>query len=221
MTGEDTARISHQERLLGRRLYLLLTRSLCTQDPIWTLGEALRGGVQLVQIREKPFEPDALPWCRELVRICAEHEVPVFINDRIDLVEPSGAFGVHLGQEDLDAFTPIDFRKRSFALGISTHDDAERARALEFGADCLGAGPCFATATKGYSEPNDRDWLRRSFAASAPPCYAIGGITAQNLPQLQDLGARAIAVSSVILQSDQPREVAEILRSELDAVDPS
>ena len=217
MDDEGTARISHGERLSGRQLYLLLTRELCLQDPLWTLREALLGGVQLVQVREKPFGSDALRWCREVVQVCAEHDVPVFVNDRVDLVEPSGAFGVHLGQEDLDAFGAGALRRRSFALGLSTHDDDERARALEHEPDCLGVGPCFPTATKGYSTANDRDWLRRSFAAQGPLSYAIGGITAENLPALLALGARRIAVSSVVLSSRRPREVAELLRTALDA----
>jgi thiamine-phosphate pyrophosphorylase len=213
MRAQDTASI-----LQERRLYLLLTRSLCRSDPIWTLREALAAGVDLVQVREKPFEEDGLSWCREIVGICREHQVPVFVNDAIELVSSSGAFGVHLGQGDLVAYPGGALRERDFALGLSTHDDEELEIALAHAPDCLGAGPCFATATKGYDQANSPAWLRESFAAAhGLPVYAIGGITQDNLPQLLQLGAQRIAVSSVVLGAEQPAAVTEQLRALLDS----
>jgi len=199
----------------GRRLQLLLTRSLCRGDPLATLAACLAGGVDLVQVREKPFGEDALAWIDDVVARCAEHGVPVVVNDRRDLAEARG-LGLHLGQEDLAAFPRGSLRRRSIPLGVSTHDPQELARAMDEAPDAIGVGPCHATTTKGYARGLAPAELARLLSLASVPAFGIGGITPARLPPLLDLGLRRIAVSSCLLAAEDPRAEAAALRAMLD-----
>ncbi|MEZ5989783.1 MAG: thiamine phosphate synthase [Planctomycetota bacterium] len=199
----------------GRRLQLLLTRSLCRTDPMATLAACLAGGVDLVQVREKPFRDDALAWIDRVAERCAEHGVPVVVNDRRDLAEARG-LGLHLGQEDLAAFPRGSLRRRAIPLGLSTHDEHELALALDEAPDAVGVGPCHATTTKGYTRGLDPDELARLLSLAPVPAFGIGGITPARLPPLLGLGLRRIAVSSCLLAAEDPRAVAADLRAMLD-----
>jgi len=187
-------------------------------EPLEVLDAALSAGVDLIQIREKPFAADALTWIDEVLDLAGRYEVPVLINDRIDLARQSAAAGVHLGQEDLKGHTAGSLQERNFALGLSTHDLAEMVRALREHPDYVGVGPCFATRTKGYEAGLPPGELTRLLAQSPVPAYGIGGIDRTNLPGLLDLGLRRIAVSSCILASPTPARTTRDLRSLLDKV---
>jgi thiamine-phosphate pyrophosphorylase len=100
-------------------------------------------------------------------------------------------------------------------LGISTHDPKQIAAAAANGADYVGFGPCFPTATKGYEHGKSSDEIEAAVAASRThglPLFAIGGITAERLPGLRVIGVDRIAVSSAILAADDPRAAAQALR---------
>lgn len=200
-----------------RRLYLLLTRSLCSGKPLEVLEAALGAGVDLIQIREKPFAVDALTWIDDVRERAQRYQVPILVNDRVDLALQSGAVGVHLGQEDLRLHAEGSLRERSFALGLSTHDPTEMARALRERPDYVGVGPCFATRTKGYEEGLQPGALESLLAQSPVPAYGIGGIDPDNLPELMDRGLRHIAVSSCILGASEPAQVTRALRRLLDS----
>lgn len=184
-------------------LYLLVS---CRHAPD-IVERALSGGVEAVQLRDK--EADDARYAdaaRRLRSICAG--VPFLLNDRWHLVEETGADGVHLGQDD----APIEQVRRALGaevlLGLSTHDQAEAAVAAERGADYVGLGPMFPTATKALSRAPGGAALLRSVRCELP-VFAIGGITAENLPSL---GARRIAVSSAIADAADPESAARELR---------
>lgn len=193
----------------------MLTRSLCRDEPLTVLRAAILGGVDLVQVREKPFGDDAVAWIGAVQEVCAEYTVPVVVNDRLDLMRATGAPGVHLGQEDLSRHPPRSLRERSFALGISTHGPAELDRAMLEAPDYVGVGPCFATATKGYGEGLSLAQLRELVEQARVPAFAIGGIDAQNVHRLRRLGVERVAVSRAILQAADPRAAARGLASSL------
>ncbi|MEY3160096.1 MAG: hypothetical protein RIT25_87, partial [Planctomycetota bacterium] len=102
-------------------------------------------------------------------------------------------------------------------IGVSTHSVAQITAATEDGASYVGFGPCFATPTKGYAEGKPIEEIAEAVRACQLPLFAIGGIHAANLPQLLRAGVRRIAVSSAILQADDPeaaaRELCAILRA--------
>ncbi len=193
--------------LAERCLCLLFDPAACAGDPWQTLDLALRGGVDLVQWRTKGRN-DGIERC--LAR-CAERGVPTIVNDDVDLAIAIGAAGAHVGQDDLPAATA---RAKLGArwLGVSTHDRAQIEAAVAAGADYAGFGPCFPTATKGYTEGQPRAAIAAAVAACPLPLFAIGGITAATLPELVALGVRRIAVSRAILAAPDPERAARALR---------
>jgi thiamine-phosphate pyrophosphorylase len=193
------------------RLYLLFTPSLCRHDPWTTLSGAISGGVDLVQWRCKEPDPSGFLRCRDL---CRRRGVPLLVNDDVMLAVRSQAHGAHVGQGDLPAEAARKLLDEQW-LGISTHDLAQITAAAGNGADYVGFGPCFPTATKGYEHGKSSDEIEAAVAAAralAMPLFAIGGITAERLPGLRVIGVDRIAVSSAILAADDPRAAAQALR---------
>ncbi len=208
--------------LSERRLYLLLTRSLCSGEPLKVLEEALLGGVDLVQVREKPLTRDEIPWIHAVWSRCKAHGVPLVLNDRIDLAKELGLGWVHLGQEDLKELGGErgggekglgvlgDIR-----VGLSTHSLEELKKSLSMQPAYVGIGPCFATATKGYPRGIARAELKAMQAEATREglaAFAIGGIHEGNLGGLLEMGVTRVAVSSCILGSGSPRRVARGLK---------
>jgi thiamine-phosphate pyrophosphorylase len=193
------------------RLYLLFTPSLCRHDPWTTLSGAISGGIDLVQWRCKEPDPSGFLRCRDL---CRRRGVPLLVNDDVMLAVRSQAHGAHVGQGDLPAEAARKLLDEQW-LGISTHDLAQITAAAGNGADYVGFGPCFPTATKGYEHGKSSDEIEAAVAAAralAMPLFAIGGITAERLPGLRVIGVDRIAVSSAILAADDPRAAAQALR---------
>ncbi len=193
------------------RLYLLFTPSLCRGEPWHTLREALAGGVELVQWRVKQPDLAGFHRCRDL---CREHGVPLLVNDDVMLAVRGRAHGAHVGQGDL----PAEAARKLLVLqwlGISTHEPAQINAAAAAGADYVGFGPCFPTATKGYEQGKSHADISAAIAAAAVhslPLFAIGGIRPDNLLALRAIGIDRVAVSSAILGADDPRAAAAALR---------
>lgn len=199
---------------LTGRLYLLFSPELCRQDPDTTLAQALAAGVDLVQWRSKRADRHAFERARTT---CREHNVPFLVNDDVMLAVRSAAAGAHVGQEDMaaDAARKLMFGK---LLGVSTHDPAQIRAAHLARANYVGFGPCYPTETKGYEEGVGLEAVAEAAATCHElglPMFAIGGITPHNVPALYAHGVRRIAVSSYVLQHDDP---AEAVRQLLDAL---
>lgn len=198
---------------LTGRLYLLFSPELCRQDPFATLEAALGAGVDLVQWRSK--QPDRFGF--EQVRaICRKHKVPLIVNDDVMLALRGEAAGAHVGQDDMPADAA---RKLMFGrlLGVSTHDEAQIRAAAKTTANYVGFGPCYPTKTKDYPEGVGLPAVEAAAETCHElglPMFAVGGITPQNLPALYAHGVRRIAVSSYILQHEDPAlAVRELLES--------
>jgi len=195
--------------LAGRRLYLLFTPRLCAQDPWQTLEAALRGGVDLVQWRNKGADDDGFRRCRDL---CGEHSVPLIVNDDVMLAARGRAHGVHLGQDDAPPEAARRVLGDAACIGVSTHTPEQIDKAIAAGADYLGFGPCHPSATKGYTEGLPPAAIEAAVAKAKVPLFAIGGITAQNLVPLRLLGVDRIAVSGAILGAKDAQAAAAGLR---------
>ena len=194
------------------RLYLLFTPELCLDEPADTLRRALVGGVDVVQWR--PVEPDHDELARA-VAICRDADVPIIVNDDPALAVAVDADGAHVGQEDVPAAVARDVLGPDRTLGVSTHDLRQLRDAEAGGADYVGFGPCFATETKGYSEGLPLELIEQATAQASVPLFAIGGITAMNLPTLVAAGVRRIAVTASILRAADPAQAAAELRARL------
>lgn len=197
---------------MSRTLYLLFTPSLCAAEPWTTLREAIAGGVDLVQWRTPQPDRDGALRC---IEICGERSVPVIVNDHVELAARLGAYGAHVGQSDLPARRARRLLRPGQFLGVSTHELGQIARATADGADHVGFGPMFATATKGYATGQPDGALRAALEQSLVPVWPIGGINATNVSRLVREGARRAAVASAILRAPDPRRAAAELREAL------
>jgi thiamine-phosphate pyrophosphorylase len=193
----------------ARRLYLIAP---ARPDLAELIEAAVRGGVDIVQVREKAL-PDgellrALEEAREVTRRLG---VPFVVNDRPDLALLVEADFVHVGQDDL----PVDAARRlGLAVGQSTHAPEEIARAA---ADYIGVGPVFATPTKEGRPAAGLDLVRYAAEHARQPWFAIGGIDRENVPEVVAAGADRIAVVRAICDAPDPETAAAELRVALPA----
>ncbi len=178
---------------------------------------AIEGGGSMIQLRDKMAGPgQLLPQARQMARLCRDRGGRFIVNDRLDLALAVDADGVHLGQDDLPARAARRLLGGGKLLGVSTHSLEQAVRAAEEGADYLGIGPIFPTATKftGY-EPVGCDAIRHLRSRIDLPLLAIGGITLDNVGEVIRAGAAGVAVISAIIGS---RDVASATQAFLAAI---
>jgi len=182
-----------------------LTRSLVLYgvmdgSRLTDIEEAIYGGVRCIQIRDKLCtDREFTNRLRTIHPLTLRHGIPLIINDRVHLFDPSLAEGVHIGQSDGN---PRDIRKeigRQPILGVSVHNSTEAQNAGEAGAQYLGVGAVFPTGTKPDAHLIDRKTLEVICAESKLPVVAIGGITENNIMDLAGSGIAGIAAVSAIL----------------------
>lgn len=178
------------------------------------LDAALRGGVDVVQLREKELDDEALIAAAEPFRsACARHGAIFVLNDRPDLVEACGAGGVHVGRSDVavaDARALVG-PDRLIGLSASTADELDDVD----GSDYVGV-TAFATPTKDDAVAGGLDLLRTAAARLAVPWFAIGGIELSNVGEAVAAGAPGVAVVRAIRDAVDPEAAARSLRSALD-----
>ena len=173
------------------------------RTPEQALEELLAGGAQILQLRVKAMAPrDFCALARQARAQTRRSGCRLIVNDRIDIALACDADGVHLGQEDL----PLAAGRRlmgSNIIGISTHDLEQAKEAERNGADYIGFGPMFGSATKatGYTA-RGLEMLRQIRAAVKIPIVAIGGITEANVQQIWQAGADSAAILSDILNAE-------------------
>lgn len=154
----------------------------------------LAAGVPYLQLRfkERPLAPhreEITDWRT------AFPDTRLIVNDDLEQALALGAWGVHLGQEDLDRYDPETVCGASLQVGISTHDDVEVQRAMAYGAAMLGFGPIFATATKAVRHsPQGLERLREMVQRAPRPVIAIGGITGETLAAVAETGVPMVAM---------------------------
>jgi thiamine-phosphate diphosphorylase len=139
------------------------------------------------------------------VALCSVHGIRLFVNDYWREAIAAGAYGVHLGQEDLDTADINEIKKAGLRLGISTHSVFELARALSLKPSYVALGPIFETTCKSMSfGPQGFDRINEWMALSDCPVVAIGGLTLDHTAKLRNIGADGVAVLSNITGSDAP-----------------
>lgn len=191
-------------------------------DRAWTDGmdgvlsqveAAIKGGATFVQVREKHLDArEFLTEARWIVELCHRHGVRCVINDNIDIALLSGADGVHVGQEDLEAGLARERLGQDRIIGVSAHNAEEARRAQAAGADYIGSGAAFATSTKENASPIGPEGLRSVVEAVDIPVVAIGGITRENISELDGLGLAGVAVvSALFAQPDVEAAARELL----------
>ena len=195
-------------------LYAVTDRSRLAEHTLaWAVEEALRGGVTLVQLREKHLDKDDFRTeALEIQALCRRYGVPLLINDDVELALEIGADGVHVGQDDLEAGQARAKLGPDRIIGVSAHSVEEALRAQAAGADYLGAGAVFPTGTKGDASCLPLAVLRDICAAVDIPVAAIGGIGPDNIGRLRGSGAAGVAVVSALFAQPDPCRAARTLR---------
>lgn len=181
--------------------------------------EAVAGGVTMVQLREKTagslsFYERAL----RLKRVTRKAGVPLIINDRTDIMLAADADGLHVGQSDLPAAVARRLIGPDKILGVSAHTVEEAVRAEKDGADYLGVGAVFPTATKKDAESVSYETLKEICETVSIPVVAIGGIGEHNIGKLVGSGIRGIAVVSAIMNAENPEKQSYILKNEINQI---
>ena len=189
---------------LDGRLYLITS---ARDDLAGFLEAAVRGGVDLVQIREKSLPDGALlRVLQEAREVTRRLGVPLVVNDRPDLAVLAEADYVHLGQDDLPVTAA---RQLGLRVGQSTHSAGELDRTE---ADYAGVGPVYATPTKEGRPAVGLELVRHAAAHARVPWFAIGGIDASNVADVVAAGAERIAVVRAIGDAPDPERAAAALR---------
>jgi thiamine-phosphate pyrophosphorylase len=201
------------QRLKQAKLYLVTT-------PVDGLNEtveaALKGGVRLVQYRDKDAE-DPLRYERAKVlrSLCHQYDALFIVNDRVDLALAVDADGVHLGQQDLPVMAARQLLGSHRIIGRSTTNPEELTRALQEDVDYIGVGPVYATPTKTDKAVAGLEYVRYAAAHSTLPWFAIGGIDEQNLPEVVAAGAQRVAIVRAIMKAEDPAQAVQRLLLQL------
>lgn len=192
----------------------LVTDDGCLQGRalIDCVREALEGGVTLVQYRAKTASSAEMYAEALLLKaLCDSFKVPLIINDRLDIAMAVGAAGVHLGQDDLPCAAARKLLGEDYIIGVSAHNPAEAKAALQSGADYLGCGAVFGTATKADVKKLGTDGLAAICKAKGLPVVGIGGVTADNYREVRAAGADGAAIVSGILAQPDIRATVEAI----------
>lgn len=195
-------------------LYLVTDRDLMSTGTLEeAVEEAICGGCTIVQLREKTAS--SLEFYENALKVKAvtdKHNVPLIINDRVDIALAVDAAGVHVGQSDLPAVVVRKLIGRDKILGISAKTVESAVKAQREGADYIGVGALYSTSTKADASVITREQLMEVRRAVNLPIVGIGGINRQNAGELGTTGIEGIAVvSAIISQKDISLAARELL----------
>ena len=193
-------------------LYLVTDDSSNEEKFLNTIEEGIKGGVSVVQIREKTAETlDFYNLALKVKKITSKYNVPLIINDRVDVAMAIDAEGVHVGQSDM----PCDITRKLIGndkiLGVSAATISEAKKAEKDGADYIGTGAVFPTATKDDAPSITKKDLKEIVESINIPVVAIGGITLDNACELLDTGISGLSVVSAIMSAENPKKASEEL----------
>lgn len=192
-------------------LYLCTDRELMTTDTIEEAVElAIMGGATIVQLREKECSGrEFLEIARGVKQVTDAYEIPLIINDRLDIALAVDADGVHLGQNDIPAATARELLGRRKILGVSAYNAELALQAQKDGADYIGVGDIFGTSTKADTHHVTREELLKIREKVKIPIVAIGGINHSNVQQLKGTGINGVAVISAVIGARDITEAAK------------
>ena len=197
------------------RLYAVTDRTWLGKESLEEAVEAaLRGGVTILQLREKqaPHE-ELVKTAMRLKPLCRRYGVPLIINDDVEAALEADADGVHVGQEDMAVAEARRILGPEKIIGASAHNREEALEAQRQGADYLGSGAVFGSSSKKDATTLSREELTAVCRAVSIPVAAIGGITEENCLELAGTGVSGIAVVSALFAAADKEEAAARLRA--------
>lgn len=205
-------------RLADKQLYLVTNSDkFDTDDDFFdAIASALKGGVQVVQLREKnATAARVIELGRKIRELCSIYNALFIVNDRVDVAKIVEADGVHLGQDDIDIHDARAILGTNFIVGISTHMPEQAKKAQEDGADYIGVGPVFETPTKEGRQAVGLAYVNWASENIDIPFFAIGGIDLENAHDVIEAGAKGVAVVRAIINAPIPENAAKSLLEEL------
>jgi thiamine-phosphate pyrophosphorylase len=193
------------------KLYLITDRRFLKGRSLNDAVEAaILGGVTIVQVREKDISSRQFyEITRSVKQVTDYYNIPLIINDRIDIAQAVDAAGVHLGQSDLHMLDARKILGQGKIIGISAGNADEAAEAERNGADYVGIGAVYPTGSKNDADIVGLDGLRDAVSSIAIPSVAIGGINSSNFRDILATGINGISVISAILDKEDIRKAAE------------
>ncbi|CAE6933747.1 Condenses 4-methyl-5-(beta-hydroxyethyl)thiazole monophosphate (THZ-P) and 2-methyl-4-amino-5-hydroxymethyl pyrimidine pyrophosphate (HMP-PP) to form thiamine monophosphate (TMP) [Vibrio sp. B1REV9] len=197
------------------RLYLVTDdqQDLATLKRV--VRKAVEGGVTMVQVREKHGDVrEFIERAQAVKAILKDTDVPLIINDRVDVALAVDADGVHLGQSDMPATVARELIGPNKILGLSIENKEQLAQADSLPIDYIGLSAIFATPTKTNTKKHwGIDGLKMALETTSLPIVAIGGINESNIPQLSATGVHGLALVSAICHAEDPKAASEYLLS--------
>ena len=202
------------------KLYAVTDRSwLCGETLYEQVENALKGGVTLVQLREKTLsETDLEQEGRTLLELCHRYQVPLIINDNVELAKRINADGVHIGQSDMDLQDARALLGNDKIIGVTAKTVAQAQKAQNAGADYLGSGAVFGTSTKADARPMELSLFQQICESVSIPVVAIGGINSDNVHLLKGRGMAGVAVVSGIFACKDIEEGTRELLHKVEAI---
>lgn len=198
-------------------LYLVTEESIPLEQLLITVEEAVKGGVTIVQLREKKASGKIFfEKAKRMKALLSSYNVPLIINDRVDVALAVGADGVHIGQSDLPLVSVRNMIPSSMIVGISVSTIKEAKEAEKNGADYIGVGAIFPTHSKNDAKVLPEGMLSAITAAVSIPAVAIGGIKHDHLPGIREMNIAGVAIVSGIMKASNPYNAACSYRKKWD-----
>ena len=198
------------------KIYLVTDEKACLGKDFYTcIEEAIKGGVKIVQLREKNISTkDFYEKALKVKEICKNYGALFIINDRLDIAQVVGADGVHLGQSDMPIEKAREILKDTFFIGATARNVEDAKRAELLGADYIGSGAIFGTSTKDNAKKLEMGELKKIVTSVKIPVFAIGGINIDNVSILKNKGLQGIcAVSGILSEKDCKKAVDIMLKN--------
>lgn len=206
------------QKNLNIDLYLVTDRGLSLDRPLdWVVEKAVKGGATIVQLREKDLETrDFVELAKKLKSILKRYNVPLLINDRIDVALAVGADGVHIGQSDMPYPEARRLLGENAIIGLSVESVEQAREANNFDVDYVAISPVYTTPTKKeLKEDLGLEGVRKISETTRHPKVGIGSIKRHNVGEVIKAGADGIAVVSGICSSEDPEKAAKELINEV------
>lgn len=200
------------------RLYAVTDRNWVGKKTLYEqIQEALEGGATMVQLREKHMEhQEFVKEAKKILELCHCYDVPLLIDDDVEVALESGADGVHVGVED----TPVEEIRekvpKDFIIGATAKTVGQAKNAEKAGADYLGVGAVFSSPTKTNAIRITKEQLKEITGSVSIPAVAIGGITEENIDGIRGSGVSGVAVISAIFGASDIRKATERLKEKVE-----
>lgn len=191
-----------------------LGKNFCCETLCDAVLQAIEGGATLVQLREKELsEKEFLDEAFSIKEICTSKKIPLIINDNVKIAKETDAFGVHIGQSDMELKEARKILGAEKIIGVSCQTVEQALQAEKNGADYLGVGAIFSTSTKTDADNVSISTLKDICQSVKIPVVAIGGISLKNMSHLKDSGIAGVSVISAIFAQQDIKSATKELKA--------